>query len=89
MAHDVHRIGANTAMRMPEAILETVEALLGRAERRDDPAELERVLTDGYAVALDLERERAALGRDLDRLRERLAVLRRRHSAAVRATAEG
>jgi hypothetical protein len=96
-----------------------IAALLAEADGRDDPAQLERTLTDGYARALALEAEHRRLEQRIGkmtaavagaetasrrelaaavRLRERqrgeigtlrleLGRLQRRHSFAVRSTA--
>ena len=45
-----------------------IATLLDRAEHDDDPAQLERTLTDGYAQALTLEAERTSLERRVLRL---------------------
>ena len=46
-----------TAMPVQDALMAQIAALLTEAEGRDDPAQLERTLTDGYARALALEAE--------------------------------
>ena len=43
-------------------------ALLAEAEESDDPARLERTLTDGYARALTLEAERRRLQKEIGQL---------------------
>jgi len=50
---------------MPELdhLIAEIGSLLDRAEQDDDPAHLERTLTDGYARALSLEAERWRLQR--------------------------
>jgi len=51
-----------------EPLLTEIATLLDRSETEDDPAELERTLTDGYAQALTLEAERSSLERQVLRL---------------------
>ena len=46
-----------------EPLLGEIAQLLDRAEGDDDPALLERALTDGYATSLTLEAERCRLQR--------------------------
>src|SRR5712691_8402762 len=46
------------AMPLKDPLLAQIAALLAEADGRDDPAQLERTLTDGYARALALEAER-------------------------------
>ena len=46
------------AMRMRDPLMAEISALLAEADGPDDPAQLERTLTDGYARALALEAER-------------------------------
>jgi hypothetical protein len=41
-----------------EQLMAQISALLAKADGEDDPAQLERTLTDGYAKALSLEAER-------------------------------
>src|SRR2546426_1718769 len=84
-----------------DRLLTEIATLLAEREGGDDPARLERTLTDGYARALGLEakrlrlersgggREVARVERDLGVLRDQLGLLRRRHSAAVRTRAVG
>jgi predicted RNase H-like nuclease (RuvC/YqgF family) len=55
------------------ALLTEIASLLAQAEREDDPARLERTLTDGYARALSLEAERMRLERRVRQLAVRLA----------------
>jgi chromosome segregation ATPase len=68
-AHDASR-GKGESRQVGE--LETLRAeiarLLDQAERDDDPARLERTLTDGYARALSLEAEGSRLRREIERL---------------------
>ena len=52
----------------PDPLLDEVESLLRAPAGRDDPARLERVLTDGYARALMLEVKRSRLQKSIDRL---------------------
>jgi hypothetical protein len=51
-----------------EPLFTEIATLLDRPEREDDPARLERTLTDGYAQALTLEAERTTLERKVLRL---------------------
>jgi hypothetical protein len=51
-----------------EPLLSEIAHLLEREESDDDPAEIERTLTDGYAQALTLEAERSSLERQVLRL---------------------
>jgi hypothetical protein len=51
-----------------EPLLTEIAGLLEQAEGDDDPARLERTLTDGYAQALTLEAERTTLERQVLRL---------------------
>jgi hypothetical protein len=51
-----------------ETLLAEIAHLLAQAERNDDPARLERTLTDGYARALSLEAEHSRLRRQIDQL---------------------
>ena len=51
-----------------DPLLEEITALLAEAEDGDDPARLERTLTDGYAYALELESERWRLERRMSEL---------------------
>ena len=51
-----------------EPLFTEIATLLDRAEGEDDPARLERTLTDGYAQALTLEAERTNLERQVLRL---------------------
>ena len=51
-----------------EPLLTEIATLLEQAEDDDDPARLERTLTDGYAQALTLEAERTTLERQVLRL---------------------
>ena len=51
-----------------EPLLGEIATLLDRDEGHDDPAQLERTLTDGYAQALTLEAERTELERRVLRL---------------------
>jgi hypothetical protein len=52
---------------MPEndPLLDEISALLDGREGADDPARLERTLTDGYARALSLEAERRRLEKQI------------------------
>ena len=52
----------------PDSLLDEVESLLRAPAGRDDPARLERVLTNGYARALTLEVKRSRLQKSIDRL---------------------
>jgi hypothetical protein len=51
-----------------DPLLEEIAALLAEAEEGDDPARLERTLTDGYARALTLEAERRRLQKEIGKL---------------------
>jgi hypothetical protein len=51
-----------------DSLLAEIARLLAQAERDDEPAQLERTLTDGYARALSLEAERARLERRIGEL---------------------
>jgi hypothetical protein len=51
-----------------DPLLAQIAALLTEAEGQDDPAQLERTLTDGYARALALEAERRRLQQRLGEL---------------------
>jgi hypothetical protein len=70
-----------------DALLEEISTLLA-AEEADDPARLERTLTDGYARALSLEAERRRLQKQIGDLTAQLgsgdAAARRRLAALVR-----
>jgi len=55
-------------MRKQDPLLEKITALLAEAEDGDDPARLERTLTDGYARALTLETERSRLQKEIGEL---------------------
>jgi len=48
-------------MGTPDPLLDEIAILLSDPDSRDDPARLERILTDGYARALALEAERSRL----------------------------
>ena len=48
-----------------DPLLEEISALLEAGEAVDDPARLERTLTDGYARALTLEAERRRLEKQI------------------------
>jgi predicted nucleic acid-binding Zn-ribbon protein len=52
-------------MTLPDTLLAEIGRLLAGPEGRDDPARLERTLTDGYAQALLLEAEQHRLRRRL------------------------
>ena len=66
-------------MPVKDPLLAQIAALLTEAEGQDDPAELERTLTDGYARALALEAERR---RQQQRLGEMTAAAARGESAS-------
>jgi hypothetical protein len=51
-----------------DPLLEEIAALLAEAEEGDDPARLERTLTDGYARMLTLEGERRRLQNEIGKL---------------------
>jgi hypothetical protein len=71
-----------------DPLLEEITALLAEAEEGDDPARLERTLTDGYARALTLEAERSRLQKEIGKLTvtvgEGDAADRRRLASLVR-----
>jgi len=67
------------AMPVKDTLMAQIAALLTEAEGRDDPAQLERTLTDGYAQALALEAERWRLQQ---RLREMTAAVARGETAS-------
>ena len=52
-------------MAKKDPLLEEISALLAAAEEADDPARLERTLTNGYARALSLEIERTRLQKQI------------------------
>jgi hypothetical protein len=56
------------AVQTNDPLLEEISALLAAAEAGDDPARLERTLTDGYARALSLEAERRRLQKQIGAL---------------------
>jgi hypothetical protein len=70
-----------------DPLLEEISALLA-AEGADDPARLERTLTDGYARALSLEAERRRLQKQIGTLTVTLgsgdAAARRELAALLR-----
>ena len=73
MGHSAHDRAAREAftrvlMENLEPLFTEIATLLDRAEGEDDPARLERTLTDGYAQALTLEAERTNLERQVLRL---------------------
>jgi hypothetical protein len=53
-----------------DPLLEEISALLAAGDGGDDPARLERTLTDGYARALRLEAERRRLQKQIGTLAE-------------------
>jgi hypothetical protein len=71
-----------------DPLLAQISALLAKAEGPDDPAQLERTLTDGYARALALEAERWRLQQRIGKITAALArgdlASRRELAAAVR-----
>jgi hypothetical protein len=71
-----------------DPLLAQIAALLDKAEGGDDPAQLERTLTDGYAKALSLEAERWRLRQRIVKLTAGAArgevASRRELAAAVR-----
>jgi hypothetical protein len=75
------------AMPKRDALLDEISALLA-AEGTDDPAHLERTLTDGYARALLLEAERRRLQKQIGLLTATLdsgdAAARRELASLVR-----
>ena len=56
------------AMPVKDPLMAQIAALLTDAEGHDDPAQLERTLTDGYARALALEADRRRLQQRLGEL---------------------
>jgi hypothetical protein len=52
-------------MATPDPLLDEITTLLDAPAGRDDPARIERTLTDGYARALTLEAEKSRLQRQL------------------------
>jgi hypothetical protein len=75
-------------MRKRDALLEEISALLAAGDDVDDPARLERTLTDGYARALSLEAERRRLLKQIGHLTATVedgdAAARRELAALVR-----
>jgi chromosome segregation ATPase len=73
-AHDARdRTGEySLSMNDLEPLLGEIARLLDQAERDDDPARLERALTEGYAQALTLEAERSSLQQRVRELTSRL-----------------
>ncbi len=71
-----------------DPLMAQIGALLAAAEGRDDPAQLERTLTDGYARALALEAERRRLAQRIGKLTAAVVrgevASRRELAAAVR-----
>jgi hypothetical protein len=71
-----------------DPLLEEISALLEAGEAADDPARLERTLTDGYARALLIEAERRRLEKQIGILTVTLedadAASRRELAALVR-----
>ena len=51
-----------------DPLLDEISALLAAGESGDDPVQLERTLTDGYARALTLEAERRRLQKQIGSL---------------------
>src|SRR5215470_19366759 len=51
-----------------EPLMDEIATLLDQDEGRDDPEQLERTLTEGYAYALTLEAERSSLEQQVLRL---------------------
>jgi hypothetical protein len=65
-AHTAAPSPANTgAVPKNDPLLEEITALLDAGDGADDPALLERTLTDGYARALSLEAERRRLEKQI------------------------
>src|SRR5207248_7934423 len=56
------------AMPKKDPLLDEISALLAAGESGDDPVQLERTLTDGYARALTLEAERRRLQKQIGSL---------------------
>ena len=67
-----------------DPLMTQIEALLTEADGRDDPAELERTLTDGYARALALEAEHWRLQQRIRKMTAAETASRVELSAAVR-----
>jgi hypothetical protein len=70
-----------------DPLLDEIAALLAEAEDGDDPARLERTLTDGYARALTLEAERSRLQKEIGMLTATVgddAAARRRLASLIR-----
>jgi ABC-type phosphate transport system auxiliary subunit len=69
-AHDAKPRYGESPVTMPELeqLFSEIGRLLEQAERDDDPACLERTLTDGYARALSLEAERWRLQRRIGQM---------------------
>jgi hypothetical protein len=76
------------AMPTKDPLLAQIAALLAEAEGRDDPSQLERTLTDGYARALALEAERWRLQQQIAKMTAAVArgerASRRELAVAVR-----
>jgi hypothetical protein len=62
------RAGNLSDMTAHDPLLDEIAALLADPDAPDDPARLERTLTDGYARALSLEGERWRLEQRIDQL---------------------
>lgn len=68
-AHTGARDPANTfRVSKKDPLLDEISSLLAAGEDGDDPARLERTLTDGYARALLLEAERRRLQKQIGSL---------------------
>jgi hypothetical protein len=63
-----------------DVLFAEIARLLARSEADDDPASMERTLTDGYASALAIEAERTRLRR---RIGQMTATIDRQGSDAV------
>jgi hypothetical protein len=74
-AHDERAPDGDSSLTMPELdhLLAEIGILLEQSEQDDDPARLERTLTDGYARALSLEGERWRLQRRIGQMTSALA----------------
>ena len=72
------------AMPVQDALMAQIAALLTGAEGRDDPAQLERTLTDGYAQALALEAEHWRLQQRIRKMTAAETASRVELAAAVR-----
>src|SRR6476661_6851822 len=56
------------AMPLKDPLMAQIAALLAEADGQDDPAQIERTLTDGYARALALEAEHRRLAQRIRKM---------------------